>query len=128
MATDSDIPPPHIRANILRTAYYVTTNGLEAERVTMEFFAYDESFGFLSNSHPYHAYYKRELARAQAEPELANPPKLGLPNGMTLEKFNTMKLTAQFIAWYGNDYVEAMIDWHASMEKDFANKEDINNL
>ncbi|XP_020874899.1 probable splicing factor 3A subunit 1 [Arabidopsis lyrata subsp. lyrata] len=118
-----DVPTTSI---VDTTARLVSKFGLEFEMMVKESNTDDERFNFLKSSEdPYHALYKQKLDEYASDPrdeyyqrkiaECYSPSRvqsqrLDLPNfldcrvleGMTLEELDTVKVTGQFVAWYGD--------------------------
>ncbi|CAD5328094.1 unnamed protein product [Arabidopsis thaliana] len=127
-ATDeSDIKIFHAPPNVTTTAIVETTSclvsqfGSEFEMMVKDSNTDDARFNFLKSSEdPYNVLYKQKLDDyTKVEPY--PPPqsqfslqsqRLVLPNllqfrlvkEMTFEELDTVKVTAQFVAWYGDDF------------------------
>ncbi|CAE6194089.1 unnamed protein product [Arabidopsis arenosa] len=123
-------PPGGVTNRIQGTALYVAKKGFKAGKMLMQSEANNPRYNFMRRSDPYHAFYKQKLAeyRSQVDDDstdsdditdeevvaaarlsvaqaeyifLPNRLLICLPHGMRIEEFNTIKLTAQFVAWYG---------------------------
>ncbi|XP_020872663.1 probable splicing factor 3A subunit 1 [Arabidopsis lyrata subsp. lyrata] len=126
-------PPGGVTNRIQGTALYVAKKGFKAGKMLMQSEANNPKYNFMRRSDPYHAFYKQKLAeyRSQVDDDSTNSDDITdeevvaaarlsvaqaeyiflpnrllicLPHGMRIEEFNTMKLTAQFVAWYGGAF------------------------
>ncbi|KAG7616197.1 SWAP/Surp [Arabidopsis thaliana x Arabidopsis arenosa] len=125
-ATDeSDIKIFHAPPNVTTTAIVETTSclvsqfGSEFEMMVKDSNTDDARFNFLKSSEdPYNvlykqkldeysldprdAYYQHKLAESISKYHREATPKL--VKEMTFEELDTVKVTAQFVAWYGDDF------------------------
>ncbi|PPR87909.1 hypothetical protein GOBAR_AA32780 [Gossypium barbadense] len=120
-------PPPDIRNIVDKTAQFVAKNGPEFEKRIIANNANNVKFNFLTSSDPYHAYYQHRLSEflvAVAKPDPASlfrmpvrknlePPEAAqytvrLPEGITGEELDIIKLTAQFVARNGKSFLTGL--------------------
>ncbi|WJX79080.1 hypothetical protein P8452_62234 [Trifolium repens] len=124
-------PPPDIRTIIDKTSQFVNKEGLEFEKKIIVNNAHNGKFNFLNSSHPYHAYYQHrfrvqnsndvefrvqdsnDVEKPDAKPDVRkvlDPPEaeqytVRLPEGITGEEVDIIKLTAQFVAPNGKSFL-----------------------
>ncbi|CAJ2628001.1 unnamed protein product [Trifolium pratense] len=123
-------PPPDIRAIVDKTSLFVAKRGLEFEKRIIVSYAGNANFNFLNSSDPYHAYYQHSSAcadsndvattekpdfSAQFRPlrKVLDPPEaeqytVRLPEGITGEELDIVKLTAQFVARNGKSFLTGL--------------------
>ncbi|CAA7030964.1 unnamed protein product [Microthlaspi erraticum] len=116
-------PPPEIVAEVEQMVYGVYRNGWEFESMMEEstMRTKSEDYKFLLKSDPYHIYYKAKLAEYYGEdnqeyeeappyllPDIRDPWTVsltfGVPKGMMRRELDVMKLTAYFLAKYGESF------------------------
>ncbi|CDY52037.1 BnaA08g31500D [Brassica napus] len=116
-------PPPDIRSIVEKTAQFVSKNGLEFEKRIMASNAKNAKFNFLTSSDPYHAFYQHKLAEYRAQNEDGaqgsdadgadlqvdgGGDEVRLPEGITGEELEYIKLTAQFVARNGKSFLTGL--------------------
>ncbi|VYS66065.1 unnamed protein product [Arabidopsis thaliana] len=113
-------PPPEIRSCVENTALIVSKNGLEIERKMMELSMNDARHRFVWSTDPYHAFYQLKLAEYRAQnqdrahdiqPNVLRSFGFGFEfpeKEITLKELGIIKLTAQFMARYGMNFVQGL--------------------
>ncbi|OVA12110.1 SWAP/Surp [Macleaya cordata] len=102
-------PPLDIRKIVDRFAKFVAKNP-EYEKIIIAQFVNNHKFNFLKGSGPYYAYYQHRFrpVRRFLEPPEPEQYTVRLPEGITGEELDIIKLTAQFVAQNGNSFLTGL--------------------